>query len=146
MLEEMGDTLDQDFGQVGVVADVLVIGVQFLDRDGDDLFILSGLVMHDEHADGARAHDGAGNDRNAAHDQHVHRIAVFRERMRDEAVIRRILHRRVDEAVDEERARRLVHLVLHRMAAMRHLDDDVDVVGRVDADRYGLDTHLRFNP
>jgi hypothetical protein len=52
----------------------------------------------------------------------------------------------MDEAVDEERARRLVHLVFHRMAAMRHLDDDVDVVGRIVADGDRFDTHLRFSP
>jgi hypothetical protein len=36
----------------------------------------------------------------------------------------------VQEAVDEQRAGLLVHLVLDRLAADRHLDDDVDVFGR----------------
>ena len=64
-------------------------------------------------------------------DQHVDRVAVARQRMRHEAVISGIAHRRIEEAVDEQRARRLVHLVFDRLAADRHLDDDVDVVGRI---------------
>ena len=64
-----------------------------------------------------------------------------RQRVRHEAVIPRIAHRRVEEAVDHQGAGRLVHLVLDRLAADRHLDDGVDVVGRVVADRDGVEVH-----
>jgi hypothetical protein len=40
----------------------------------------------------------------------------------------------VQEAVDEDRARLLVDLILHRLAALRDLDECVDVVRRVLAD------------
>ena len=69
-------------------------------------------------------------------DQHVDRVAVVGQRMRDEAVIAGIAHRRVQEAVDEQRAGILVHLVFDRLAADRHLDDDVDVVA-ADCSRSG---------
>jgi hypothetical protein len=63
--------------------------------------------------------------------------------MRHEAVVGGVAHRRVQDAVDEQRARRLVELVLHRLAAGRDLDDDVQVFGRVLAGRDQVDTHLR---
>src|SRR5258707_9247547 len=61
--------------------------------------------------------------------------------MRHEAVVPGIAHRRVQEAVDDQGARRLVHLVLDRLAADRHFDDGVDVLGRVVADRDGIEIH-----
>jgi hypothetical protein len=108
---------------------------------GDDLLVLPRLVLHEEHADRAHAHHGARRDRAGVRDEHVAGVAVARERVRDEAVIARVAHRRVEEAVDDERARRFVHLVLDRLAADRHLDDDVHVVRRVRADRDGVDAH-----
>jgi hypothetical protein len=38
---------------------------------------------------------------------------------------------RIEEAVDEERAGFLIHLVFDGLAAERHFDHDVDVVRRV---------------
>ena len=64
-----------------------------------------------------------------------HGIAVLGERLRDEAVVARVEHRGVQEAVDVQRARLLVELVLDRDAALRDLDDRVDVPGRGDAER-----------
>src|SRR4029453_2504607 len=58
---------------------------------------------------------------------------VSRQRMRNETVVAGIEHRRVQEAVDEHGAGRLVHLVLHRFATLRHLNDGIDVPRRVDA-------------
>ena len=63
------------------------------------------------------------------------------ERVRHETVVGRVEHRRVQEAVDHHGARGLVHLVFHGHAAERHLDDDVDVIGRVLTDGDGIDTH-----
>ena len=63
------------------------------------------------------------------------------KRVRHEAVIAGIAHRGVQEAVDEQRAGRLVHLVFDRLAADRHLDDDVDVFRRILADRDRFDAH-----
>ena len=75
--------------------------------------------------------------------EHVDRVAVLGQRVRHEAVVAGIGHRRVEEAVDDEHPRGLVQLVLDRLAAERHLDDDVDVLGRVVADRNRLYTHYR---
>src|SRR5690348_12530265 len=61
--------------------------------------------------------------------------------MRDEAVIPGITHRGVEEAVDHQRAGLLVHLVFDRLAADRHLDDDVDLARRIYPDGDGVNTH-----
>jgi hypothetical protein len=55
--------------------------------------------------------------------------------MGDEAVIGRIEHGGVQEAVDEHGAGRLVHLVFDRRAALRDLDDDIDLVRWIFANR-----------
>src|ERR1700722_11255218 len=61
--------------------------------------------------------------------------------MGNEAVISRIAHRGVEKPVDLKRAALLVHLILDRLAADRHFDDDVDIVGRILADRYSVQVH-----
>jgi len=103
--------------------------------------VAAGLVLHLQHAHGAHIHDRAGHDRPGIDHQHVDRVAVLGERVRHEAVIARIAHRRMQEAVDHQRAGGLVELVLDRLAPDRHLDDDVDVLRRVVADLDGLDAH-----
>ncbi len=61
--------------------------------------------------------------------------------MRDEPVIARIEHGGMQEAVDEQGAGGLVHLVFDRLAALRNLDHGVDVVRRVGAGRDAVDVH-----
>ena len=72
---------------------------------------------------------------------HVAGIAVVRQRVGDEAVVPRIAHRRVEEPVDHQRAGRLVHLVLDRLAPDRHLDHDIHLVGRIVSDGNGVEAH-----
>ncbi len=94
-----------------------------------------------QHADRARAHHATGNERAARKDQRIDRIAIVRQGVRHEAVIRRIAHRGVQDAVDEQRAAGLVELVLHRLAASGHLDDHIEVLGRVVAHGDEFDLH-----
>src|ERR1700722_1508496 len=62
--------------------------------------------------------------------------------MGDKAVISRIAHRGVKKPVDLQCAAFLVHLVLDRLAADRHLNDDIDIMGSVLADRYSVQVHV----
>src|SRR5471030_431927 len=143
MDEKVLDLLARDLGQV---AGALHIGVTQGDlgsRHGDDLLVLAAIVLHEQHADRPHVHHRARNDRPRVGDQHIDRVAVLRQRVRHEAVVPGIAHRRVEEAVDHQRARRLVHLVLDRIAADRHLDDGVHVLGRIMADLDGIDVHDR---
>src|SRR5690606_18500830 len=72
------------------------------------------------------------------------RVAVTAQCMRHEAVIARIANRRVQETVNEQRARGLVDFILDQLAACRHFDDEVEVVWRVLAGGYGVDVHLAW--
>ena len=126
----MPDLLARDLGQIREVSHVLVAPRQMGRRHGDDLLVLSGIVLHDQDADRPDIDHASRHQRPGVADQHVDRVAVVRQRMRYEAVIPRIGHRRVEEPVDDERAGFLVHLIFDRLAADGHLDDDVDVVGR----------------
>src|SRR5262249_8323042 len=62
--------------------------------------------------------------------QHVDRIVILRVGARDEAVVGRVVNRRVEDAIDPQEAGPLVELVL-RLAAVRHLDDDREDLERV---------------
>ena len=73
--------------------------------------------------------------------EHVARIAVVGQRLRDVAVVARIMHRRRHEAVDEYRAGFLVHLVLDGLAVHRDLDDDVAVVRHILAGGDAVEAH-----
>ena len=130
VLEEVLDLLQRDVGQVGVRLHLVVALRQLRRRHRDDLLVAAGFVFHEQHADRAHAHDGAGDDGAGVDDQHVAGIAVIGQRVRDEAVVPGVAHRRVEEAVDHQRAGFLVHLVFDRLAANGDFDDDVDVVRR----------------
>jgi hypothetical protein len=62
-------------------------------------------------------------------------------RSTNEAVIGRVAHRRVQDAVDEQRPARLVEFVFHRLATDRHFDDHVEAVGRIVARGNKVDAH-----
>jgi len=61
--------------------------------------------------------------------------------VRDEAVVTGVTHRRVEEAVDHQRAGLLVHLVFDRFATHGDFNDDVDVLRDVFSDRDRINTH-----
>jgi hypothetical protein len=76
--------------------------------------------------------------------QHVHRIAVVGDGVRDVAVVAGIVHGRRHEAVDEHRAGLLVHFVLDRIGIHRDFDDDVEVVGDVSPRGHAVEIHGRL--
>jgi hypothetical protein len=61
--------------------------------------------------------------------------------MRYKTIIAGVIHRGIQEAVDDQRPRLLVELVFDGPATFRDLDDDVDVVGRRAADRDFCNVH-----
>src|SRR5262249_31838315 len=69
------------------------------------------------------------------------RIAIGGQCLRDEAVIPRIKHGRVQEAIDHERARGFVELVFHRRAAEWNLDEGIEVLRRIRACRNRTNVH-----
>jgi hypothetical protein len=143
VLEEVLDLLQRDVRQVVEIPHMVVAFRRPLRGDGNDFFILPGVVFHDEHADRPNIDDASGHELARIADEHVDRVAVLGQGVRHEAVVARVGHRRVQEPVDDQRTRFLVHFVLDGLAANRHLDDDVYVLGRVVADRYGVYSHAR---
>src|SRR5262249_31946955 len=121
-----------DFRQIGVVHHVRVALRQLRYRNGNNLLVTAPLVRHLEHADRPHRNHGAGNDQG---------IAILGEGVRDEAIVPRIAHGRVEKAVDDQRSRFLVHLVFYRLAADRHLDDRVHLLGRISTDRDIVEVH-----
>lgn len=61
--------------------------------------------------------------------------------MWDKALVPRIPHGRIPISVYKQSARRFVHLVLDGFPSHRHLDDDVDIEGRLITDRYSINIH-----
>src|SRR3546814_9564655 len=63
--------------------------------------------------------------------------------MQDKTIIGRIAHGRMQDAVDEQRARFLVELIFDGLAAHRHLNDDIQAVGWIVSDRDQFDIHFK---
>src|SRR5690606_20886342 len=61
--------------------------------------------------------------------------------VRHVAVVARVAHGRGEDAVDEDRARGLVDLVLDRFGVLRDFDDDVDFVRRIGAGGNEVQAH-----
>src|SRR5262249_2121545 len=71
----------------------------------------------------------------------VDRVAVVRQGVRHETIVAGIAHRRVQEAIDNERASSLIEFVFNGFAADRHFHNDVHVLRWIGADRDGIDAH-----
>src|SRR5690606_11102062 len=115
---------DQQFRQVAHILDVVVEHGQLVVRYGNQLGVLAGFVAHVEDAYRAGADHGARYYRVRGDHQHVQRVAIFGQGVRDVAVVGRVEHRRGHEAVHEHGVAVLVDLVLDRVAVGRNLDDD----------------------
>src|SRR5690606_15637926 len=61
--------------------------------------------------------------------------------MGNKAVVARVGHGCVEETVDDQRTRLLVHFILDRLPTEGDFNKDVDVVRRIVADGYGIDAH-----
>ena len=96
-------------------------------RDGDDLVVLLARVDHRHQADRAGVDERERDDRLLAQHQHVERVVVLGERLRDEAVVGRVVDGGVEDAVELEQAGLLVELVLDA-GAERDLDDRVELL------------------
>ena len=83
------------------VAQVVVLVVEGIaERHAQDLLVLPLLVLHLERADRAYLHQTAGKRGDRHHDQHVERVLVVRQRLRDEPVVARVVDRAVEQPVE----------------------------------------------
>ena len=79
-VEEVLDLLDELRREIGEVVDVGE--ARLLRRDTDQLGVLAGLVLHEQHADGAAFDDDAGIHRILEQHERIERVAVAGERVR----------------------------------------------------------------
>src|SRR6266849_1328838 len=112
-------------GQLGDVVVVHVLGI--IDVDGDDLVVAALVVRHGQDADGARPQHAQGSHGLLTQHEDVEGIAVLAVRLRDEAVVRRVVHGAVQDAVNAQEPGVLVQLVLH-LRALGDLDDGGEVL------------------
>ena len=119
---------------VGAVADLV-------GRHREQLGVGAALVFGVEHRHGAAFDDAAGHDWMRGQHQHVNRVAIAGEGFGDVAIIGRVAHRHVHEAIHREQAGLLVHFVFHRRAVGRNLDDNDEFVRRFGARAQMLKTH-----
>ena len=126
-LEEMLDLVQEGEGHPVDVLDVGPEGIA--EGDAQDLLVLALLVRHPEQPD-RTDQDVTARERGLA-DEHqgVERVAVRTERAVDEPVVRRVLHRREQHPVQEDRAGLVVELVLVPRPLGDLHDDGEDLVG-----------------
>ena len=108
VLEEVRNLLRQNDRQVQVALHARIERVQLVHGHGDDFFIGTGLVFHEQRADRAATNDGARYHRHLTHHHHVHGVTVTRKRVRNKTVVPRVVHGGVQEAVHAEHAAVLV--------------------------------------
>src|SRR5262245_42440268 len=107
---------------------------EFRHRHRNDLFITSGVILHLEHADRTHVDHRAWHNRSRVGDEYVYWIAILRKCVWHEPVITGITHRGVQEAIDHQRSRSLVHFIFDRLTAYRYLDYDIHIAGRIVTD------------
>ena len=124
----MGDLTGRQFRKVAYRLHFSIDGRELVDRDRQQFFVTACLVDHFQHADWPAAHHDTRDQREWRNHQNIDRIAVVRQRVRNVAVVARIVHGRGHEAVDEQGACRLVQFILDGITVHRNLDNDVDVI------------------
>ena len=103
-------------------------------RHGKNLFVFRALVDHLQHADGADFDQAAGETWIFREHEHVQRVAVAGKRGRDKTIVARIMHRRIQTAIETEHVKLLVVLVLVLFAEW-NFDDGIHDFGHVFANR-----------
>jgi len=77
------------------------------------------------------AHQRAGKDRRRTGNDHVARIAVSGQGVRNKAVIARIAHGRREKTVNNEEASVFIKFIFDRVAAERNLDQNIHLARRM---------------
>src|ERR1700752_2289668 len=90
----------RNFRQIGIVPDIGVALCELRYWHGDNLLVTASLIRHLKHADWTHGDDSAWDNWPGIGDQDVAGIAIFREGMRDEAIVPGIAHGRIKKAVD----------------------------------------------
>src|SRR5579863_5174127 len=106
--------------KVGDVVIVAILGV--VDVHGNQLVVLTFLVLHGHHSNDPRPDQGLWNDRCLAEDECIQRIAIFAPRPRHKAVVGRIKNGAVQDATHNQKSGRFFQLVLD-VGAHRHFDE-----------------------
>ena len=116
----------------------------FLGRHGQQLGIPALLIRHLQNAQRARLHHAARLHRMRRQYQHIQRIAVIAQSLRDIAVIGRIKHRRRHETVNRQHTAILVDFVLDRRGIGGNLDNNIENFRQLAAGRHIMDTHKKL--
>src|SRR5690554_5815597 len=143
VLEEVTDLVAQQLGQVVDFFNVVVSGGQLFVGNRNQLGVATGFVFHVQYTNRTAANNGTGLDRVRGYYQHVQRVAVVSQGVRDEAVVGRVEHGGSHETVNQQGAHVFVQFVLDRGAVSRDFDGYVDVFRRVLASGDVVELHVR---
>ena len=121
--EEVGDLVSEVLGYVLDVDCAVPLWVVL--EHGDELRVDTLLVAHGEHAENANPHDATGEGRVGDEHQDVERVAIARQGVGDEAVVRRVGGGGEEAAVQPDHVLLVVVLVLVA-APGGYLDHHVD--------------------
>jgi len=129
----MRDLLQQNFRQVRIRADAGVKRMKCIHGDRDDFLVNSGLVFHEQCTHRAAPYDGAGHNGYWSDDQHIARITILRQRLRNETVVSRIVHGGMQKAIHKHRTGGFIQFVFDRNSAYGNLNHRVQIERRVPA-------------
>ncbi len=130
--EELRDFLQLVRMDLLIAVDVEVPGIRA--AHGQNLFVTFAVVDHFHQTDHTHLLQAPWKARLINKHQHIQGIVVVPQRRRQEAVVPRVMHRRVQVAIQLEHVQLLVVLVLH-LSFVRNLDDRVHNLRRLGAHR-----------
>ena len=109
-LEEVTHLVKSVNGKLVDVLVLVVVGV--VEGDGNDLFVVSAVVDHGDNSDGVSSHQRKGLDGLGAEQKHVEGVSVITQRAGNESVVCRVVGGGEKDAVENDKSRLLVKLVL----------------------------------
>ena len=125
--EEMHHFLDDMRRKIRDI--VIAVVIRIIERDRNDLVVPVTLIEHTNDADRITANQRHGKERLGAEHQHIQRVIVVRIGTRDQPVIRGIMRRGVQDAVELDQTGLLVQLIFI-FASLGDFHDRDEVVRR----------------
>lgn len=124
--KEMSHFIKNVSGELCDIRIHIVVGI--VEGDRDDLFVASAVIHHRDHADGIAFHDRHGVDGFGAKNENVKRVSIIAVGSRNEAVIRGIVCRGIQDSVQTQQSAFLIQFVFF-LRALRNFDDTDEIFG-----------------
>jgi hypothetical protein len=132
-LKEVGHFVEDVLRQLFDV--VIHIVVRVIKRYSNDLIVSVAVIEHTDDTDGVALDEGEGDQGLRTKDENIEWVIIVGIGTGDEAVVRRVMSRSIENAVHSDQAGLLIELILD-LTSLTDLNDCIEAVG---TDPFGTD-------